>query len=194
MQARWVVDARGSTSTRDFGTSARPSVVRVLQLQHKRIETATRAAVQRERRAHAHSRQKIASTLRTVMTARQAEDLFAEGVAAIKELVGAERATLFMFDAAKAEMWSRVGDFDKEIRLPVGKGIAGHVAATGVGVNIADAYKYVGSWCRVGVVGAAVVNTRRVASTVRRSPHVRIMAHLTGRAPPPSPRTQARAV
>ena len=75
------------------------------------------------------------------MTARQAEDLFAEGVAAIKELVGAERATLFMFDAAKAEMWSRVGDFDKEIRLPVGKGVAGHVAATGVGVNVADAYK-----------------------------------------------------
>ena len=60
----------------------------------------------------------------------------------LSSLLQAEAATLFMLDAEKQELWSRVlrgGGLD-EIRLPLGTGIAGHVMATGQGVLIGDAY------------------------------------------------------
>jgi signal transduction histidine kinase len=57
--------------------------------------------------------------------------------------VGADRGTLYLLDAARGELWSKVlqgGDL-VEIRLPVGTGIAGHVAKTGESVVIPDAYR-----------------------------------------------------
>lgn len=54
----------------------------------------------------------------------------------------AERGTLFLVDDATDEIWSLIahGMERQEIRLPLGKGIAGHVAKTGETVNILDAY------------------------------------------------------
>jgi sigma-B regulation protein RsbU (phosphoserine phosphatase) len=59
-----------------------------------------------------------------------------------KSQVEAERGTLFLVDEKKEEIWSLIAHgLDKlEIRLALGKGIAGHVAKTGEIVNIADAY------------------------------------------------------
>ncbi len=56
--------------------------------------------------------------------------------------VEADRGTLYLVDETKNELWSKVaqGSETKEIRLPVGKGIAGYVAATGETINIPDAY------------------------------------------------------
>jgi len=56
--------------------------------------------------------------------------------------VNADRGTVYLIDDVKGELWSKVltGSEMVEIRLPVGKGIAGHVAATGDVVNIPDAY------------------------------------------------------
>lgn len=56
--------------------------------------------------------------------------------------VTAERGTLYLIDEAKQELWSKAhhGAAMVEIRLPMGKGIAGFVAATGETINIADAY------------------------------------------------------
>jgi serine phosphatase RsbU (regulator of sigma subunit) len=56
--------------------------------------------------------------------------------------VEAERGTLFLVDEKNSEIWSLIahGLEKKEIRLPLGKGIAGHVAKTGEIVNIPDAY------------------------------------------------------
>ncbi len=56
--------------------------------------------------------------------------------------IDADRGTLYLVDEVKKELWSKVlqGDNMVEIRLPVGKGIAGHVAASGEVVNIPDAY------------------------------------------------------
>jgi len=56
-----------------------------------------------------------------------------------------ERATVYLLDAARGELCSRVatgtaGSPVREIRFPVGKGIAGGVAATGAAVNIPDPY------------------------------------------------------
>lgn len=57
--------------------------------------------------------------------------------------VEADRGTVYLIDDVKGELWSKVlkGTDLVEIRLPLGKGIAGHVAATGDTVNIPDAYK-----------------------------------------------------
>jgi phosphoserine phosphatase RsbU/P len=54
----------------------------------------------------------------------------------------AERATLFLLDHEKNELWSLVaqGLEQREIRLPAGKGLAGWVAATGEVVNLRDAH------------------------------------------------------
>ena len=56
--------------------------------------------------------------------------------------IDADRGTLYLIDPIKQELWSKAlrGSDVVEIRLPMGKGIAGHVAATGEIVNILDAY------------------------------------------------------
>lgn len=53
-----------------------------------------------------------------------------------------ERGTLYFVDEASQEIWSKVADgLDvREIRLPVGRGLAGTVAATGEPVILHDAY------------------------------------------------------
>jgi multidrug resistance efflux pump/GAF domain-containing protein len=57
-------------------------------------------------------------------------------------LAGCERCTVFLMDEEKRELWSKVatGLTDQEIRLRLGRGIAGTVAETGVLENIPDAY------------------------------------------------------
>ena len=56
--------------------------------------------------------------------------------------LNAERCSVFILDKETKELWSKVAtgiDF-KEIRFPMDKGLAGHVAMTGETVNIKDAY------------------------------------------------------
>lgn len=60
-------------------------------------------------------------------------------------LVDAERGTVYVLDAERHELWTRVargleGSGRVTIRLPLGKGIAGYVGATGDVINIPDAY------------------------------------------------------
>jgi phosphoserine phosphatase RsbU/P len=56
----------------------------------------------------------------------------------------ADRGTVYLIDHKKKELWSKVlqGDLKIEIRLPIGKGIAGHVAKTGKTIILNDAYKH----------------------------------------------------
>src|SRR5258708_24850237 len=51
----------------------------------------------------------------------------------VTALLSAERSTLFLVDRRRGEIWSKVlqGDGLREIRLPLGQGVAGGVAATG---------------------------------------------------------------
>jgi sigma-B regulation protein RsbU (phosphoserine phosphatase) len=66
----------------------------------------------------------------------------------VKEMVatiGADRGTLYLIDEENGELFSRVlledtGDL-REIRIKIGTGIAGHVAASGEMLNIRDAYQ-----------------------------------------------------
>ena len=78
---------------------------------------------------------------RLVRTSHQDEvlRLLAETTA---RLANAELATIYLLDRARGELCSKV-TLDQsvgEIRLPVGTGIAGAVAATGKPINIPDAY------------------------------------------------------
>jgi len=53
----------------------------------------------------------------------------------------ADRSSLFLVDEKTQELWSKIAQGAQEIRFPIGKGFAGHVAQTGEIVNIPDAYK-----------------------------------------------------
>lgn len=59
------------------------------------------------------------------------------------DVMEAERSSLFLYDAESHELWSKIaqGMTSKEIRFPVGVGIAGDVAQTQEVANIADAYQ-----------------------------------------------------
>jgi sigma-B regulation protein RsbU (phosphoserine phosphatase) len=56
--------------------------------------------------------------------------------------VGADRGTVFLVDNKHKELWSIVasGLDHQEIRVPLGQGVAGQVAQTGVTVSVEDAY------------------------------------------------------
>jgi HD-GYP domain-containing protein (c-di-GMP phosphodiesterase class II) len=57
------------------------------------------------------------------------------------KVVEADRCSLFLLDAERGELWSRVAQgAQKEIRFPVGSGIAGAVAQSGEAIHIQDAY------------------------------------------------------
>jgi len=62
----------------------------------------------------------------------------------VGQILHADRATLFLVDAAKGELWSKVAQSDGErpleIRMPIAAGIAGQVATTGEARNITDVY------------------------------------------------------
>jgi sigma-B regulation protein RsbU (phosphoserine phosphatase) len=63
-------------------------------------------------------------------------------VAKAAEVMDAERATLFVYDQPRNELWSKITQKLEinEIRVPLGVGIAGTVAKTRALINIADAY------------------------------------------------------
>jgi len=70
-------------------------------------------------------------------------ELFGVILAIVIEQTRAERASLFLLDTQRQELWSLVaqGLGQVEIRLPAGKGLAGWVAQSGETLNIPDAYE-----------------------------------------------------
>lgn len=63
-------------------------------------------------------------------------------LAAATQLLGADRGSLFLYDPAGNELWSRVagGESPQQIRFPAGAGIAGECFTRGICINIDDAY------------------------------------------------------
>lgn len=61
----------------------------------------------------------------------------------VKTILNCDRCSVFILDRQTNELWSKValGMQHTEIRVPFGKGIAGHVAAAGQTINIQDAYQ-----------------------------------------------------
>src|ERR687887_2621481 len=70
------------------------------------------------------------------------DELLATIISKTAEVLDAERATLFLYDPARDELWSKTADRLEinEIRFPAGEGIAGAVARTRAVENIPDVY------------------------------------------------------
>jgi sigma-B regulation protein RsbU (phosphoserine phosphatase) len=84
-------------------------------------------------------------TVSEVMTSNiQLDDLLSLILNKLVTTINAERGTLYLVDEETEELWSRVLLEDvgplSEIRVKIGEGIAGHVAATGEILNIPDVY------------------------------------------------------
>lgn len=77
-----------------------------------------------------------------ISRARDVETLLATVMERLTGLLNAEAATLFMYDEASGELWSRVvrGTAVKEIRFEGSLGIAGHVFRSGKTLLLGDAY------------------------------------------------------
>ncbi|MFP3870204.1 MAG: HD-GYP domain-containing protein [Syntrophobacteria bacterium] len=59
----------------------------------------------------------------------------------LTQVMQAERSSLFLIDEDRQELWSKIAQDSREIRLPIGVGIAGEVARTGTFLNITDAHQ-----------------------------------------------------
>jgi Nif-specific regulatory protein len=57
------------------------------------------------------------------------------------KLMGADRASLFLLDRGRGELWSKVALGSEEIRFDARLGIAGAVALTGQTINVEDAHQ-----------------------------------------------------
>ena len=84
-------------------------------------------------------------TVSEVMTSNiNLDDLLSLILNKLVQTIHAERGTIYLVDEDAGELWSRVLPDDvgplEEIRVPIGTGIAGHVAATGDTLNIPDVY------------------------------------------------------
>src|SRR3954469_20500760 len=68
------------------------------------------------------------------------DDLLATFAARVAHALGADRATLWLIDAATGEIRSRVATLPelRELRVPPGRGVVGHVASTGELMNNRD--------------------------------------------------------
>ncbi|KAK9309930.1 hypothetical protein QLX08_000567 [Tetragonisca angustula] len=73
-------------------------------------------------------------------------DLLREIMAEARNLTNAERCSLFLLDPDQQDLVAKVFDGiamkESEMRIPIGQGIAGHVATTGKVLNIRNAYEH----------------------------------------------------
>jgi HD-GYP domain-containing protein (c-di-GMP phosphodiesterase class II) len=85
---------------------------------------------------------RILEVAKALVAERDLDRLLKLIVQAATRVVEADRCSLFLVDKAKGELWSKIaqGVGTREIRFPMGKGIAGSVAETNTAINIADAY------------------------------------------------------
>ena len=84
----------------------------------------------------------IVEASKLINSSIEADSLFTSILVVARKELDVERGTLYFVDDAAQEIWSKVAEgLDvREIRLPIGKGLAGTVAQTGEPVILHDAY------------------------------------------------------
>ncbi|HYT94833.1 MAG TPA: protein kinase [Gemmataceae bacterium] len=84
----------------------------------------------------------LLETTRRLMSAPHLDELLRLLGEITTRLANAERATIYLVDPLRRELWSKValGDEVGEIRVPLGKGIAGTVALNAETINLEDPY------------------------------------------------------
>ena len=100
------------------------------------------AMLNEELRRRIETSEILLSVMHEVASELEIDPLLKAIVEQTSEAMNAERCTLFLVDPKTGGLWSKVaqGEEMNEIRVPRGKGIAGHVALSGDTVNIPDAY------------------------------------------------------
>jgi adenylate cyclase len=111
-----------------LGTQVAIAIRNAALLDAQRRETARRAL--------------LLDVMRSLSSELELDALLDAIMARTTEAMRADRSTLFLVDAKRRELWSKVaqGMERAEIRFPMHVGIAGHVASTGETLNIPDAY------------------------------------------------------
>lgn len=138
-------------SREDFNrllAESHPFTMRLLQVLSVRLRSSNHHFVQELDRNAEHSQNelqklhKLINAAKTVNSTLDLDRLLTLIVEAALSIVDATGGTLYLLDEEHHELWSKVlkGLELVEIRLPMGKGIAGYVAATGDVISIADAY------------------------------------------------------
>ncbi len=96
----------------------------------------------------ARNQKGVAALLKAISSMEQSLNLtvtLQSVMAAARNLMQADRSTLWLMDEPKNELWSQVQSADGgrliNLRLPADKGIVGHVAITSETLNILDAYR-----------------------------------------------------
>jgi phosphoserine phosphatase len=84
--------------------------------------------------------QKLLAISRSMVAASDLDTLLHLIVERSMELLGAERATLFLYDPARDQLISRIAHKAEEIRMPADRGVAGACIRTRAVINVADAY------------------------------------------------------
>lgn len=125
-----------------------PFAIRLLQVLSVRLRTLNYHFVQELHRSaersinELHKLKRLIEAAEIVNSTLDLDKLLSLILEIALRLVNADRGTLYLIDEEKQELWSKIlkGDALVEIRLSMGKGIAGYVAATGDTLNIPDAY------------------------------------------------------
>jgi HD-GYP domain-containing protein (c-di-GMP phosphodiesterase class II) len=85
--------------------------------------------------------QAILEVAKALTAERHLDVLLDQIVTAAARVADADRCTLFLVDRDRGELRSKIAQGTGEIRVPLGSGIVGAVAATGESINIPDAYQ-----------------------------------------------------
>lgn len=85
---------------------------------------------------------KLTEASKSINSTLDLDQLLSRILEAATSSLDADRGTVYLLDDIKKELWSKVlqGDNMAEIRLPLGKGIAGVVGEKGEVINIPDCY------------------------------------------------------
>jgi phosphoserine phosphatase RsbU/P len=84
--------------------------------------------------------QTVLEVTRTLAATTDLETLLPGIERAARQVLRCERATVFLYDPDRHELFSRIATGVQEIRFPADRGFAGHVVQTGQSVNVPDAY------------------------------------------------------
>jgi phosphoserine phosphatase RsbU/P len=125
-----------------------PFATRLLQVLSLRLRSLTNHFLREmrlsgeEMNAELNRMEKLIEAAKNVNSTLELDRVLAIVVDNAIHIVGCESGTLYLVDEEKRELWSKVLRESRlvEVRLTLGQGIAGYVAATGDVLNIADAY------------------------------------------------------
>jgi HD-GYP domain-containing protein (c-di-GMP phosphodiesterase class II) len=82
----------------------------------------------------------ILEVAKALVAERDLDRLLKLIVDAAARVVDADRCSLFLVDRERGQLWTKVAQGTKEIRIPLGSGIAGAVAERGECISLPDAY------------------------------------------------------